>query len=340
MKKSNSSLYYILVFTLAQIAWFFLLGLWIYWYVSNYVIMTQVGETISPQILSEASNISALVGGLILLVVVSVGMSLIFIYLTRQLNVTRMYDNFIANVTHELKSPLSSIQLYLETLDSRKVPAEKQKEFIGLMMNDAARLNKLISSILDISALEKKRIAYNYHVYNVDALIRELIEESNAQFKIDDKDVNVTGKAQCQCVIDRSALKIVINNLFDNAIKYSKEPVNLNIDLNCNDKHAVLTFTDSGVGISQDQQKMIFRKFQRIYNRNIPNVKGTGLGLYWIKEIINYHGGNISVFSEGENKGTTFRIELPIYQTSKKRYINRLLKITRKSKQLLETADV
>jgi len=267
-------------------------------------------------------------------------MSLIFIYLTRQMNLTRMYDNFIANVTHELKSPLSSIQLYLETMDSRNVPTEKQKKFLDLMLNDAERLNNLINSILDISALEKKRVAYNYHVYDVDFLIRELIDESISQFKIDGKSVTITGKASCECVIDRSALKIVINNLFDNAIKYSKEPAKLTIDLTCNEKYAVLTFSDSGIGISHNEQKMIFRKFQRIYNRNIPNVKGTGLGLYWVQEIIKYHGGNISVYSEGENKGTTFRIELPIYQTSKKRYINSLLKITRKSEQILESTDV
>ncbi|MEJ2052743.1 MAG: hypothetical protein P8X42_02375, partial [Calditrichaceae bacterium] len=84
MRKRNSLFYYVLVFTLAQMAWFLLLGLWIYWYVSNYVIMNKVGETISPQLISEASNIYALVSGLILLVVISISMSLIFIYLTKQ----------------------------------------------------------------------------------------------------------------------------------------------------------------------------------------------------------------------------------------------------------------
>ncbi|MEJ2545606.1 MAG: histidine kinase dimerization/phospho-acceptor domain-containing protein [Calditrichaceae bacterium] len=134
MRKRNSLLYYVLVFTSAQIAWLSLVGLWIYWYVSNYVIMTKVGETVSPQIVSETSNVFALVSGLILLVLISVSMSLIFIYLTKQMNITRLYDNFIANITHELKSPLSSIQLYLETLNSRNVPENKKKEFIQLMM--------------------------------------------------------------------------------------------------------------------------------------------------------------------------------------------------------------
>ena len=339
MRKRNSLFYYVLVFTLAQVAWFFLLGLWIYWYVSNYVIMTKVGETISPQLISESSNIFALVNGLILLVVVSVGMSLIFIYLTKQMNITRLYDNFIANITHELKSPLSSIQLYLETMNSRNVPESKNKEFIGIMMKDADRLNKLITSILNISQLEKKHLAYNFQVCKFDFLIRQLIGEAAEQFKLDNISVSIEGKASCRSVVDRSALKIVINNLFDNAIKYSKEPAKLIVNLACNEKFVVVKVSDSGIGISSKDQKDIFQKFLRIYNKNIPNVKGSGLGLYWAREIIKYHGGKMSVHSAGIGKGTTFIIELPIYKTTKRRRGKRLLRITRKTKQQMEASN-
>jgi two-component system phosphate regulon sensor histidine kinase PhoR len=339
MHKRNSLFYYVLVFTSAQIAWFSLLGLWIYWYVSNYVIMTKVGETVAPQIISEASNVYALVSGLILLVLISVSMSLIFIYLTKQMNITRLYDNFIANITHELRSPLSSIQLYLETINSRNVPEDKKKEFINLMMKDADRLNKLITSILNISQLEKKHLAYNFHVCKFDPLINELINEASEQFKIKKSSVSISGNTGCRSVVDRSAIKIVINNLFDNAVKYSNGQAKLKIDLVSNDKFVILKVSDSGIGISPRDQKNIFQKFQRIYNKNITNVKGTGLGLYWAKEIIKYHGGKISVNSAGIGKGTTFTIELPIFQTAKRRRGKRLLKITRKTKQQLEASD-
>ena len=339
MRKNNSLFYYVLVFTLAQIAWFFLLGLWIYWYVSNYVIMAKVGETVSPQLLSESSNIFALVSGLVLLVFVSVGMLLIFIYLTKQMNITRLYDNFIANITHELKSPLSSIQLYLETMNSRKVPEAKNKEFIELMMKDAYRLNKLITSILNISQLEKKHLAYNFQICKFDPLIRALIDEATEQFKLDKNFVVIEGKVSCRSVVDQSALKIVINNLFDNAIKYSTGPATLTVELACNEKFVVVKVSDSGIGIMLRDQKNIFQKFQRIYNKNIPNVKGSGLGLYWAKEIIKYHGGKMSVNSAGLSKGTTFTFELPIYQTAKRRRVKRLLKITRKTKQQMEALD-
>ena len=339
MRKRNSLLYYVLVFTSAQIAWLSLVGLWIYWYVSNYVIMTKVGETVPPQIISEASNVFALVSGLILLVLISVSMSLIFIYLTRQMNITRLYDNFIANITHELKSPLSSIQLYLETMNSRNVPDDKKKEFINLMMKDADRLNKLITSILNISQLEKKHLAYNFQVCKFDQLIYELINEASEQFKIDKDSFIIEGKTSSRSVVDRSALKIVINNLFDNAAKYSDGPVKLKIHLEANKKFIQVKVSDSGIGISPRDQKTIFQKFQRIYNKNVPNVKGTGLGLYWAKEIIKYHGGKMSVSSPGIGKGTTFTIELPIFQTAKRRRGKRLLKITRKTKQQMEASD-
>ncbi|MEJ2545605.1 MAG: ATP-binding protein [Calditrichaceae bacterium] len=159
------------------------------------------------------------------------------------------------------------------------------------------------------------------------------------QFKIDEELITIEGKTGSRSVVDRSALKIVINNLIDNAVKYSDGPVNLKINLGANEKFVVIKVTDSGIGISPRDQKNIFQKFQRIYNKNIPNVKGSGLGLYWAKEIIKYHGGKMFVSSAGIGKGTTFTIELPIFKTTKRRRGKRLLKITRKTKQQMETSD-
>jgi signal transduction histidine kinase len=111
------------------------------------------------------------------------------------------------------------------------------------------------------------------------------------------------------------------------------------VNLKCFSKKLLIEFTDSGIGILPKDQKRIFNKFHRIYNKNIPNVKGTGLGLFWVKEILRHHGGKIIVSSNGEYKGSTFSIELPIYQSSKKRYINGLLKLTKKQENLLEAVD-
>ncbi len=332
MRKRNSLIYHILVFVLAQIAWLLLLGIWIYWYVTNYIIFEQVGDQLSPQIVYEGFNVFAFVGGIVLLVSISFGMSMIFRHLNIQLKLTNLYDNFIANITHELKSPLSSIQLYLETLLSRDVPVKKQKEFYELMIKDAGRLKNLIDSILDIAALEQKKVTHDYHVFKMDDLVRSIVEQSREQFQLSADDVAIEGAADCECVVDKAALRIVVDNLMDNAIKYSVDNPKIKVRISENQKHFILEFEDDGIGIPLIEQKRVFTKFHRIYSKNIPNVKGTGLGLYWVREIIKNFGGIISVSSEGESRGSTFRIELPIYRASKQRYINKLLELTRREK--------
>ncbi|MEW6508318.1 MAG: HAMP domain-containing sensor histidine kinase [Bacteroidota bacterium] len=339
MKKKHSLLILILAFIFAQFAWMGLLGLWIYWYVSNYLIFKQVGDKLSPQIVLDSPNVFIFVGGIILIALIAVAMFFIFRNLTVQIKLTRLYDNFIANVTHELKSPLSSIQLYLETLNVKQVPPEKRDEFLKLMMKDANRLNKLINSILEISRLEQKRIAHDYHIYNADEIVVQLVKNSSEQFRIPEDAININGSASCKCVLDKDAMQIVFDNLTDNAVKYSKQPVQISVKLSRNPKKFMVEFGDKGIGISQKYHKKIFQKFSRIDNKDIPTVKGTGLGLYWVKEIITLHGGKISAYSEGKEKGTNFIIELPIYMTSKKFYINSLLRRTSKKEKIMAGTD-
>lgn len=339
MKKGHSLLFLIIAFVFAQIAWMGLLGMWIYWYVSNYLIFKQVGDKLSPQVVLDSPNVFIFVGGIILIILIAVAMFFIFRNLTVQMKLTRLYDNFIANVTHELKSPLSSIQLYLETLYSKDVPAEKRKEFITLMTKDADRLKKLINSILEVSHLEQKRIAHNYHVYETDVIVKQLIENSIFHFRIPQDDVMIEGNTGCSCVVDKDAMQIVFDNLMDNAVKYSVDQANIMVKLSRNQKHIIIEFIDKGIGLASKSQKKIFQKFHRVSNKNIPNVKGTGLGLFWVKGIIKLHGGKVSAYSEGTNKGTCIKIELPIYKTSKKFYINSLLRQTARKQKYMETGD-
>ena len=330
MKKRSPLFYHIFIFILAQLAWFSLLGLWIYWYVTNYILLTKFGQEVSAQMISDSTNIFALISGIFLLVVVSVGMSLIFIYLNKQLHLTKMYDNFIANVTHELKSPLSSIQLYLETMSVRDVPQNKQRQFFSFMLKDVDRLNNLINSILYMSGFEQKKTAlkypHNYHIYNAESILRELIDEATKQQRIPEQAIRVKGHLPCRCVIDRNWFRIVFDNLFSNARKYSVDSFSIVVLLHCTAKRIIIKIQDKGIGIPPREQKKIFHKFHRADMADSPSVKGTGLGLYWVKEIVNYHGGKVSVFSRGKGYGSTFIIELPVYKASKKRYIRHLLK--------------
>jgi signal transduction histidine kinase len=187
-------------------------------------------------------------------------------------------------------------------------------------------LQSLINSILEISAEEQKKLLQNYHVYNTSSLVKELFEESCEKFRVTKDNYKITCDASCEIVASKDALKIVIDNLVDNAVKYSTQQAKIAISVICNSKKVTILFTDLGIGIVANEQKKIFNKFYRIYNKEIPNVKGTGLGLYRVREIVKAHGGKITVSSEGEGKGTTFKIEMPAYKAINKRRLKKLLK--------------
>jgi len=326
MRGKHSLFYHILIFVIAQLVWLSLLGIWIYWYVSNYIIFEKVGDQVSPQLVYDVQNALPFILGLILLIGLSFITALIFRHLNVQLRLNKLYDNFIGNVTHELKSPLSSIQLYLETLKQREVPAEKRKEFIDMMVKDANRLQSLINTILEISAQEKKKLLQDFRVYKADILVNELIKEACEKFRVEKENFMITGDASCEIAASKDGLKVVFDNLIDNAVKYSTEQAKIRITLNCNPKKFSILFSDLGIGINIKEQKKIFNKFYRIYNKEIPNVKGTGLGLYRVREILKAHEGKITVFSEGEGKGTTFKVELPTYDSISKRRLKKFLR--------------
>jgi signal transduction histidine kinase len=318
LRKRHSFAYNLVIFVLAQLVWLAVLLLWIYWYVSNNIIFEQVGEKIAPQIVYDAPSVFPFVGGIVLLTGLSVSLVLIFRHLNIQIKLNTLYDNFIANVTHELKSPLSSIQLYLETLNSRDVPEEKKKEFYILMMRDAERLKNLVNSILEIASMDKKKSKRDFEVYKADETIKKIVLESAEQFQLKESTIRFSGDAGCDILLDRNSIKTVFDNLVDNSIKYSVSPLEITIKFKRNTKKVEIEFLDNGIGIPNDEIKKIFQKFHRIYDKDIPNVKGTGLGLYVVREIIRNHKGKVFAFSEGKGKGSKFKIELPILIEKKK----------------------
>ncbi len=318
LRRRHSFAYNLVIFILAQLVWLAVLLLWIYWYVKNNIIFEQVGENISPQIVYDAPSVFPFVGGIVLLTGLSVSLVLIFRHLNIQIKLNALYDNFIANVTHELKSPLSSIQLYLETLNSREVPEEKRKEFYGLMIRDSERLKNLVNSILEIAVMDTKKVQRAFDIYKADETIKKIILESAEQFQLKENAIKFSGDAGCDIMIDRSSIKTVFDNLVDNSIKYSLLELQIEINFKRYFKKVEIEFADNGIGIQNDEIKRIFQKFHRVYDKDIPNVKGTGLGLYVVREIIKIHKGKITAYSEGKGKGSKFKIELPIYVDKKK----------------------
>jgi len=325
MKKEYSLASYILLFIFVQIAWLSILGLWIARFVTNYVIFKQIGEKYSTS-LESGGTIAIFVIGLALLIGVYVGIVLIFRHLSIQFKLARLYDNFIANVTHELKTPLASIQLYLDTMSSQKIPQKKQYHFISIMQKDTDRLKKLVNTILEIAGLERKKNIYNCSICEAGTTIKDIIDEITSQLQLPDSSIKVNNSINQKFVIDRNALKIVFDNLIDNSRKYSRNKVEISIDIKQNRKDIIIEYRDNGIGFPMREHKQIFNKFHRVVHPEMPSVKGTGLGLAWVKEIIKYHGGKIRAHSQGLNRGATFIIELPIYLTAKKRFLKKLLR--------------
>ncbi|GAB4182781.1 MAG: HAMP domain-containing sensor histidine kinase [Calditrichia bacterium] len=331
--RQQSLSFMITIFVVTLIAWFFLLGLWIYYFITNYLIFEQVGDSLSPQLIENPSNLFPLITGLILLLLIFIAIISFFVSLYRNRSLAESYDNFIANVTHELKSPLSSIQLYIETMQSREISKEQQSEFIDQISHDIKRLHKYINSILYLSGFQNRKLArrypHDYQIYQADAFFREMIKETANELNISDR-ISFSGDAPVACVIDKHWMKIAIDNLLENAKKYSDENLMINIYFSHSAKQFQLAIQDNGIGIPKDFHKKVFDKFVRVQTAESPSVKGTGLGLYWVKEIIRYHGGKIRLTSEGSGKGTMFIITLPIFKMHKQKYIDKLLQLSKK----------
>lgn len=328
MRKRHSLVYHVSLFILAQLTLLTVLGLWIYWYVSNYIIFQKVGQRISPTIIAGRTGYFALVTGLVLLLLITILMSMLFKYLYGQVSLHRLYDNFIANVSHELKSPLSSIQLHLETLSMRQMSVVQQRDFLSMILGDVGRLNVLVDTILEISGLEQKRDLYRYSVHPMDSVIDRLVNRTRELFALSEDAIRISGEAHCVCVLDWEALQTVLNNLVDNAIKYNPQKADILIRLSATKRWFIMEIRDNGIGIPVREQKMIFNKFYRVSGRDSPCIKGVGLGLFRVREIVRAHGGKVFVQSCGEGCGTTFRIDLPVYREVKRRFTRKLLRIT------------
>ncbi|CAN5222430.1 HAMP domain-containing sensor histidine kinase [soil metagenome] len=262
-------------------------------------------------ILLNLRQVALLVLGVIFFAIIITGVILNTIFLLREIRRNEQHDAFLNAVTHELKTPIASIKLYLETLKSRELPREKRQEFYDIMLEDNERLLGTVEQVLQASRAREKQRQMNLAEVDLADAVRETIDRVRSQQHLDEGAIRFTGPPEPIKVLgDRGELQTAVTNLLDNAIKYSSGEPRITARLRSAGSEAEIYVRDNGIGIARADLKRIFKRFYRAPNKTI-DVKGTGLGLPIVRAIIERHGGRIKAESRGEGKGTTFIIQLP-----------------------------
>lgn len=247
------------------------------------------------------------------LFVVVFAFAYIVLTIIRQKKLSEMKSDFINNMTHELKTPISSIALASEVLinSNGKTPTAKTQRYLKIINNENQRLRLLAEKVLQISQLEKQEIKLNKSNEDIHELIVDTVE--NRCLEHCDKPVNVDYELNAEryeLSVDKMHITNIIANIVDNAYKYSGDKPEIKVSTKNNNGSFQFAVEDNGIGMSREAQKYIFDKFYRVHTGNLHDVKGFGLGLYYVKTMIEAHGGKINVKSE-EGKGSRFIIEIP-----------------------------
>ena len=264
-------------------------------------------------ILLNLREVALLVFGVIFFALIITGLILNTIFLLREIRRNEQHDAFLNAITHELKTPIASIKLYLETLKSRPVDEEKRQEFYDIMLADNARLLVTVEQVLQASRTREKQRLMNLAEIDLGELITETITIVRNSHHLDEAAIRYTGPADKTCVMgERGELQTVFTNLLDNAVKYSKGPPKIAVRLKLSRSgKADILFRDNGIGIKRPDLKRVFKRFYRVPDLTPTAAKGTGLGLPIVRDIVEKHGGRVKAESRGEGNGSTFIVQLP-----------------------------
>jgi signal transduction histidine kinase len=258
-------------------------------------------------------SVAAVVLGIVLFGILIAVLTLNTIFLVREIRRSEQHDSFINAVTHELKTPITSIKLYLETLQSRPVEDEQRREFYGVMLEDVGRLLGTVEQVLKAGQVVQSRPLRRLRV-DVREVLTECVELARRRHYLPDGQMRLesfAGTDSPRVLGDAEELRIAFSNILDNAVKYSTRTVDIRAELLQEGGDLLVRVSDHGVGIPPAELKRIFRRFYRVPLRSAMNIKGTGLGLFLVKSIARRHGGDAFAYSDGLGKGATITIRLP-----------------------------
>jgi two-component system, OmpR family, sensor histidine kinase SenX3 len=284
------------------------------------LVVATIALTVGWQIL-VAREVGALAGGLTLIhwLLIIVG-SLLFgliigstillsVWLVREMRNNQRQQNFIDAVTHELHTPLASLQLYLDTLRAQPLDAEQREEFLGIMSDDLARLQRTIDQILAAARAEVRRSSRE--TVDLYELLRDCIDEVRARHGLAEDTVRLSVPGVPRVRGDAEQLRVAFRNLIENAVRYAGEKLHVDIAVRAvSSRKLEVEVADQGVGIAPFDLRKIFQRFQRL-SQDVVSSRGLGLGLYIVRNIVREHGGDVRAESEGRGTGSRFIVTLP-----------------------------
>jgi two-component system sensor histidine kinase SenX3 len=257
-----------------------------------------------------------LILGVIFFGFIIAGVILNTIFLVREVRRNEQQDSFLNAITHELKTPITSIRLYLETLQKRPVDEAQRREFYQVMLDDTQRLEGTVEGVLRAARVTQKNAVLSRSVVPVGPMVQEALDLARSRHHLTPQalDWSADGRPGEQLTVmgDREELFTAISNVLDNAVKYSPVEREIRVAVQTPDLERIeIRVRDNGVGIPRGELKRVFKRFYRVLTPGASQVKGSGLGLFLVRVIARRHGGNARADSEGPGRGTTVTIELP-----------------------------
>ena len=303
----------ITIFVALQIVWLAITIIWVVWFVGQQEEIANMANRFGHEYFSPNVTVAFLIAGCVLLGVLLFGLILLFVFGQRQSYVARQQRAFVSSVTHELKSPLASLQLAFETMQSRRLDEPTSARFADMVQTDLDRLKRLIDQILVAGRLDRGILAFEEETQSVH--VADLIERLSEKLSYLDKDIAQRLKIDCPpklvLHVSRSAMTLILNNLLENALKYSPRGTEIHVGVDQTGSEVFLYVRDQGLGLDKKDMRRIFKMFHRSESAIKKAIPGTGLGLYIVKSAVRLLGGRVWVESAGRNLGSTFYVSLP-----------------------------
>jgi signal transduction histidine kinase len=293
----------ILLLIFIQIAWLIVLVIGIVWYIHYRQIRIRPIGVWDIVVISEVS---------ILFTLILAGIYALFILYQRQLTLLRTQIHILQSVTHSFKTPLATMQLYLETITKRELPESTKAELFDGMRTVNQRLKSLVYNFLESARLSSKQRPYIFSTISLPQLFSSYIVNNEVFLKDVELHLHAPDGDTIPVLVDSDAFEMVFSNLIENAIHYSTSSPRVDIKMWKEDKWAFIELSDRGIGIPEEQHKDVFKMFKRLPEGASLWGSGTGMGLYVVKGIIKSHGGNIRVNVVDKGEGTSFKIRLPL----------------------------